>query len=740
MKSPKVAPQVPGQLSIQRIFSEPDLNGAAPLALRFSPDGQRISYLKGSSDNFEQLDLWVYSIAEGHCTILVESGALLSNNRILSDQEKAKRERQRITSGGIVEYHWSPASDSIIFPVDGNLYHYDLLSGGNPIRHLSDDSTFETDIKFSPKGDYVSFVRDQNIHFIGLGKELGEEPVHRQLTFDGAGTVSNGTAEFIAQEEMHRFSGYWWSPDQSQIAFIQTDESTVAVSQRYEIDADDFKVFDQRYPYAGSANALVRLGVASVEEESIRWLDLGGKDDIYIARVNWLPDSHTLAVQIQARDQQTLELYFYDTSNGERQLILREKSTTWINLHDDLRFLTAPPGFIWASERSGFKHLYLYAPDGALIRPLTSGNWAVNQIKGVDEQSSRIYFEGFRRSTTEKHLYSVALESPDPLPGQLTELAGWHDIEVSSDFCHYIDKYSNTVTPARVSLYAIDGDRPGNLVNDLEPNSLQQGHPYFPYQAQHAEVHFGTLQAADGQSLHFRITRPEPFNPDNRYPAIVLVYGGPGVQRVKNEWGSLWNQHMARHGYVLFELDNRGATNQGKAFEDPIYGELGKIEVADQLVGVQYLKSLPWVDGERLAVFGHSYGGYMTLMLMMKGAGIFKAGVAVAPVTDWRLYDTHYTERYLSHPDLNAAGYEKSSIFPYIHQLEGELLIMHGMADDNVLFSNSTKLFKALQDGNHKFEMMTYPGSKHGLSGRKVNIHRFETISRFLARTLLQEK
>jgi len=723
MSSPK--------LSVQRIFSEPDLNGSAPVALRYSPDGQCISYLKSSSDDIEQLDLWAYTVATGHSRMLVKSAELVSNDRILSDQEKAKRERQRITSSGIVEYYWSPMSDAIIFPVDGNLYHCDLSSDGNSIRRISDDSTFETDVQFSPKGNYVSFVRDQNIHLIALDDKL----VYRQLTFDGSHTISNGIAEFIAQEEMHRFSGYWWSPDQLHIAFIQTDESSVAVSQRYEIDADNFRVFDQRYPYTGTANARVRLGILAIADGSIHWLDLGGNDDIYLARVNWLPDSKTLAVQIQARDQQTLDLYFYNCSDGKRQLILTERSTTWINLHDDLRFLKSSARFIWASERSGFKHLYLYELGGTLIRALTSGNWAINQTKGVNEKDRQVYFEGFYPSPTEKHLYRVELENPEHPPHQLTEPAGWHDVEISREYSHFIDRYSNTSTPPRVSLNRIDGQ----WLDDLAPNKLQQGHPYFSFQKHHAKVHFDTLSAADGQRLHYRLTRPEPFDPDNSYPAIILVYGGPGVQRVKNEWGSLWSQFLARQGYALFELDNRGATNQGKAFEDPICGELGNVEVADQLVGAEYLASLPWVDGGRLGVFGHSYGGYMTLMLMMKGNGVFKAGIAVAPVTDWQLYDTHYTERYLSRPDLNADGYEKSSVFPYIQQLQGELLIMHGMADDNVLFSNSTKLFKALQDGNHKFEMMTYPGSKHGLSGKRVNIHRFETITRFLSRTLMQE-
>jgi dipeptidyl-peptidase-4 len=287
-----------------------------------------------------------------------------------------------------------------------------------------------------------------------------------------------------------------------------------------------------------------------------------------------------------------------------------------------------------------------------------------------------------------------------------------------------------------VSLNTIDGQ----VFNYMAANKLDTTHPCFPYLAQQGQVEFGELQAEDGQTLHYRLIKPPHLAAGATCPLLVTVYGGPGVQRVTNEWIPPWHHYMAGRGYGLLQLDNRGSSNRGKAFEDPIYGQLGVAEVQDQLTGVRYASNLPWVDAQRIGVFGHSYGGYMTLMLMMQAAGIFAAGVSVAPVTDWALYDSHYTERYLRLPADNAAGYLASSVFPYVTQLKGRLLVIHGMADDNVLFTNSTKLYKALQDNNIPFEIMNYPGAKHGLSGRKVNLHRYGMMDDFFDLHLAQHK
>jgi dipeptidyl-peptidase 4 len=710
----------PGSLTLQRIFSAPDLNGPTPMALKFAPDGQRVTYLKAGSSNFEQLDLWEYHIASQQTRLLVEAASLAIAGRVLSDAEKARRERQRISQSGIVEYFWAPDASAILFPLEGNLFLYHL-NAAQPLQQLTDASTFETDLRFSPDGQYLSFVREQNLFCI----ELASGDL-RQLTHDGGGTVTNGVAEFIAQEEMHRFDAYWWSPDSQAIAFIQVDESTVAVSQRYEIDADHFGVFDQRYPFAGSANASTRLGVIELATGDQQWLAVPRASDTYLARVNWLQDSTRLAIQVQSRNQQQLDLVTWHRTDNRFAVLLTETSATWLNLHDCFTSLADGQGFIWASERTGFRHLYLYGISGELLATITNGPWVVTSLQGVDEKKGLVYFEGFADSPLEKHLYCASLTATSPAV-RITASGMSHQVELDNDCAYFIDRYSAPNQPPAVSLNTIDG----RVFTHMAANKLDATHPCWPFIARQGQVEFGELQAEDGQTLHYRLIKPPHLAAGDTCPLLVTVYGGPGVQRVSNEWIPPWHHYMAGRGYGLLQLDNRGSSNRGKAFEDPIYGQLGVAEVQDQLVGVHYASDLPWVDARRIGVFGHSYGGYMTLMLMLQAPDIFAAGVSVAPVTDWALYDSHYTERYLRMPADNPGGYLASSVFPYVSQLKGRLLLIHGMADDNVLFTNSTKLYKALQDHNLPFSIMNYPGAKHGLSGRKVNLHRYGMMDDF---------
>ena len=708
------------QLTLHRIFNDPDLNGSSPVALKFSPDGSRVTYLKPSQENFERLDLWEFNVATQQTRLLVDASELVSGQRILSDEEKARRERKRITQTGIVEYFWSPKSNAILFPLNGNLFLYHL-DQAETLQQLTTDVTFETDLHFSPDGRFLSFVRNQNLFCIEVATG-----VERQLTLDGSGTISNGVAEFIAQEEMHRFDGYWWSPDSQSIAFIQVDEGTVELSQRYEIDADHFGVFDQRYPYAGTPNARTRLGVIDITTAEIHWPAIERDPDTYLARVNWLGDSARLAIQIQSRNQQRLDLVLWHKRQDTVSTLLSETAATWINLHDCFHSLQTGQEFIWASERSGYRHLYRYNIEGQLLNTITSGDWVVANLHGVDEVRETIYFDGFADTPLEKHLYRGSLNAHLE-PVRISATGQSHQVELSRSLQHYIDSYSSASQPPAVSIQTIAGE----VLLDLEPNKVDAHHPFHPYHDSCGKVEFGQLSAEDGQTLHYRLIKPKDLAPGVQCPLIVTVYGGPGVQRVTNEWIPPWHHYMASRGYAMLQLDNRGSSNRGKAFEDPIFGRLGEVEVSDQLVGVNYATSLPWIDARRVGVFGHSYGGYMTLMLMMKAPLVFIAGVSVAPVTDWRLYDTHYTERYLGLPSHNPDGYLSSSVFPYVHNLHGKLLVIHGMADDNVLFTNSTKLYQALQDENLAFEIMNYPGAKHGLSGRKVNLHRYGMMDQF---------
>lgn len=711
-------------LSLERIFDDPSLSGKSPVQLKFSPDGSRVTYLQGKTDDYNRYDLWEYNLEDNTNRVLVDSAELFSGPENLSDEEKARRERQRIFGKGILEYTWSTDGKALLFPLNGDLYYYDLASAKS--KKLTNTDAFETDARFSPKGNYVSFIREQNLYALALnsGKEI-------QLSQDGGGVIKNGMAEFVAQEEMSRMTGYWWSGDETKIAYTRVDESPVKEAIRNEIYADEVKLFNQRYPFTGTDNVKIQLGVVKLNDQHVDWVDLGKDEDIYIARAKWLKDSKTLSYQWQNRSQQTLELRFYDSESKKQKVALTENSDTWINLHFDLVFLKDKKHFVWASERDGFKHLYLYRTNGQLVRQITSGDWAVDSLKGIDEKKGIVYFAGRKDTPLESHLYSAPLFKKGDSK-RITEEGQYHNVVLAKDNKTFIDTSSSVNKPKSAALRKVNGE----FITWLEENKLDNSHPLTPYLSNLATPEYGTLKADDGQIMHYRLFKPTKMSAGKKHPVIVNVYGGPHAQRVTNSWRSknLYFQYMAQQGYVIFQLDNRGSYNRGKKFEDAIYKNLGDVEVSDQIKGVEFLRTLDYVDAKRIGIYGHSYGGYMALMTMFKAGDYFTAGVSGAPVTDWALYDTHYTERYLGHPDTNAKGYEASAVFPYTDGLKGPLMIYHGMADDNVLFTHATKLFKQLQDSEKQFEMMTYPGSKHSLRGKQVQTHLHQTITNFFNR------
>ena len=683
-------------------------------------------------------------IAAGRHRLLVDSRSLEPAGETLSAEEEARRERQRTAAlRGIVDYQWAPDSRALLFPLGGDLYHYEVAKPANEaVRRLTATEAYETDAQYSPKGRYVSFIRDQDLYAVEIA--TGAE---RRLTTGGGGPVSQGVAEFIAQEEMNRDTGYWWSPDERYVAFTRVDESPVAELERFEVHADGFRVVRQRYPAAGAANADVQLGILDLESGAVAWADLG-RTDHYLARVNWFPESDQLLVQRQSRDQKRLDLLSVPASGGSGRLLFSETSDTWVGLQDDLYFLPRRRELLWASERTGHNHLYRYGYGGKLKGAVTAGDWDVEgesqapAVRGIDEKRGRVYFMATLKTPLERQLYVASLDSASPhAPKPLTSQDGWNNVTMSQDARRFLLNYSDPMQPPQLSLHDSSGKRLAWLVE----NRLDGQHPYAPYLDRHVTPEFGTLPAADGTPLYWQLYRPAGFEPGRRYPAILLVYGGPGVQNVMRRWGERRGgqsaQLFTQRGYVVFTLDNRGAAGRGQAFATPIYRRLGGIEVVDQLKGVEWLKQQPFVDASRVGVFGWSYGGYMTLMLMMQSPGTFVAGVAGAPVTDWRLYDTHYTERYLGMPDENAEGYRQSNVLTYAGALRDRLLVMHGMADDNVLFMNTTLLIKELVATGRPFEVMPYPGSKHGaLSFRETGIHGWNTILDFFDRNLGGER
>ena len=718
-----------GELTVERLESSPSLNGPSIAAVRFSPDGRFVSYLKGKREDFRVQDLWVYDIAKGAHRLLVDSRALLGGaEEQLSEVEKARRERQRIRASGIVEYQWAPDGSALLFPLNGDLYLYTLENGR--VRRLTATKAFETDPKFSPDGRHVAFVRDRNLFVIDLGS--GTETA---ITTDGGDPIMNGMAEFVADEEMDRHTGYWWSPDSRRIAYTRVDESPVPLVQRFEIAPDgSVTTVPQRYPFAGGPNVRIQLFVHDLKTGTRQAIDLGPDPDIYLARVNWLPGGRALSFQVESRDQKRLALRRVNVTRPDARpvTVITETDPFWINLHDDLRFLKGGRRILWSSERSGFRHLYLFDRRGRLLRQLTDGAWVTDGVKGVDAKRGLVFFEGYRDTVLERHLYVV------PLKGgairRLTPDAGTHRTVLSPDRKYFLDFWSSVEQPPRVDLRRT---RDGRLVTALVENRLDESHPYYPYLARTASRRFGTITAADGKTtLHYELRLPPGFDPAKRYPAIVSVYGGPGAQRVMRAWSIGFDEILARRGFVVFKLDNRGSTHRGKAFESVLYRRMGEAEVADQLAGVAFLKTRPWIDPARIGVWGWSYGGYMTLELLAKAPDVFAAGMAVAPVTDWRLYDTHYTERYLGRPGETDA-YETSSVFAVIDGFRPDrLLLVHGMADDNVFFNHSVRLMKALQDRSVPFALMTYPGKRHGIRGRHTRIHLWRTALGFFAARL----
>ncbi len=722
-------PDLPSkELTIERLYASPSLNGPSPTGVKYSPDGTRVTFLKAREADSSRYDLWQFDVETGEQSMLVDSTLLEPEEVELSEEEKALRERKRIAGRkGIVSYDWGTA-DTILVPLGGNLHLVSLTETGAEPRQLTETDAFEYDARVSPGGNFVSFVRDGAVFVIELA--TGEE---RQITPDAepGNAISYGVAEFVAQEEMSRYTGYWWSPDERHIAFTKVDESTVDIIERFDIKAEETTVIDQRYPRAGTKNALVELFVHNLDNGEDTSLTSVGPDT-YLARVNWTGDS--LWFQTVNRDQTEIRYNRAEGAPWQVSSPLTENQDKWINLSND--FVEMDEGVLLTTEETGYRHLAI-APKGSNaseLRFLTSGDWAVESLKTVDQENGLAYFAGYADTPLEQHLYSVPLGGGEPT--RITEAGKSWSVSMAPDGQSFVATSSAPNQPPQTGLYTAGGD----LIAWVEENALNESHPYFQYLGAHAEPEFGTLEAEDGQTLYYSILKPADFDASRTYPAIVEVYGGPHVQTVDRDWESLSDQYLVRQGYVVFRLDNRGMANRGKAFEDVIYRQTGGPEVRDQLVGVDWLKSQPFVDPDRVAIQGWSYGGYMTLMTILQAPeGTFVAAVAGAPVTDWSLYDTFYTERYMDTPEDNPDGYDKSSVFYHLDRLETalpDLLLVHGMADDNVTFDNTTRLMAEMQQKGIVFDLMTYPGQRHGIRGEALQTHLMKTRMAFLNRQL----
>ncbi|MFC0687433.1 S9 family peptidase [Novosphingobium clariflavum] len=720
----KSAPAMQNSLTFERVFASPSLDGPAPREVKISPDGRWLTLLRNRSDDRERYDLWGYERATGEWRMLVDS-LKLGSGRELSEAEKMQRERKRVGSlKGIVSYGWSKDGKAILVPLDGDLW---LATLDGSVRRLTDSPEDELNAALSPKGRYLSFVRDQRL-YVGPLSGVAPKAVTPE---EPARTVHWGEAEFVAQEEMDRFAGYWWSPEESRIAVERFDEAPVGVVTRAAIGAEGTKVFEQRYPAAGTPNALVSLHLMNPDGSGLVKVDLGSDPDIYLARVDWAPDGRTLFVQREDRAQSKIDMLAVDPATGRSRVLFTEHAPrvspngTWVNLSSNYRFLK-DGSLVWWSERDGFGHLYRFK-DGTFSQ-LTSGRWVVTGLVGVDEAKGRIYFTGTKDSVLAPQLYALDLARP-AAPERLTDPGFANAAVASADATTFYVTRSSSTQPAQSYV----ADATGKRLAWVEENRVEGTHPYAPYLAAHRETTFGTIKADDGSDLHWLMITPK-MEPGKHYPVFFEHYGGPHAQTVSKGWLGALPQAIVAKGYIYFRLDNRGSANRGVAFESQIRNAMGTVEVADQRAGAKYLKTLPFVDPAKIATYGWSYGGYMTLKMLESDPGLYAAGISGAPVTKWELYDTSYTERYLGDPRKQPEVYRAADAIENAPKIADPLLLMHGMADDNVVFENSTALIAKMQASSTQFEMMLYPGQTHSAVRGSTARHVWETIFAFLGR------
>ena len=705
--SPILAPPLMAQqpegagkaLTAERIYSEPSLSGLLTPGLEWTPDGKGLSYFETKGSNRgTKTELWVLDASSGERRLLVAADKLES---ILPASTSRPTQATGLGRRAPSEYQWAPDGASILFQGPTALAWLDVKSQAG--RTLVSGKATLADPKISPDGRYVSFVRDHNLWLVSVadGKE-------RAVTQGGTEEIRKGELDWVYPEELDIKTAYCWAPDSSAIAYLEMDERNVSQYPLVDFSSPTGDAEMERYPTAGGANPIVRVFVVSLHGGEPRAMDTGTETDIYIPRVNWLPDGKHLAIQRLNRAQTRLDLLIADTATGKTHTVITEDDPNWINLSDDLYFLKDGKRFLWSSERSGYRHLYLFDFEGKQLTQLTKGDWEVSAVDAVDESKSLVYFTATEKSPLERQLYRVALDGTGF--ARLSKDAGTHAAVFAPDAAAFYDTYSNAATPQRQDLYRADGSRIA-AINENKVAELADYHL--------SPMEFLTVKSRDGASLNASIIKPPDFNPQKKYPVLVHTYGGPHVQVVRDVWDNsnfLWHQLMAQKGYIIFSLDNRGSAGRGHAFETPLHFRIGAQELSDQRDGVQYLKSLPYVDPNRIGIWGWSYGGHMTLHAMFEAGDDFKAGFAGGPVTDWRYYDTIYTERYIGLPQKNEKGYQDSSPVKYAAQLKGKLLIAHGTGDDNVHYANTLSVINALIEAGKYVEVMAFPGRGHGAS------------------------
>jgi dipeptidyl-peptidase-4 len=660
----------------------------------WSPDGKRFLYRQGRR-------LVIYDPATGSSKDLIDTSAIdpAAVRPEAAQSQPFEWENRRVRDTPV---QWS--SGEVLYSTGGDVFLIQVDTG--KWTQLTKTAVAERDPKLSPDGKLVAFRRDWDLYTLDIASKR-----ETRLTTGGSDTLRNGGLDWVYPEELDLGTAYWWSPDSKSIVYLQFDISHEPVYPHEDLRGPRPIYEPQRYPQAGENNPDVRVGVVGARGGSTRWMEVGDtRDKFLIARVGWTPDSRNVYIVRTNRVQNALELLFAAAGSGTTSRILEESDRYWVNVQEDPVFVNGGQQFLWLSERDGFRHMYSYTVDGKRVQQLTRGPWEVTGIAGVDEAAGRVYYTSSETSPLERQFYSMKITGEDKQ--RLSIGSGTHTIAMGPGGNYYLDTFSSVSSPPRTTINAGDG-------RELRVYREQNQRIGEEYEILPTELI--DFRTADGTLLYARLIRPAGFEPGKKYPAVVLVYGGPDSQGVRNTWmGPDLDQVLANKGFVVWQVDNRGSSGRGHAFETPVFRKLGSVELADQVAGVEYLVSLGFVDKTRIGIRGWSYGGFMTLNAMLNAPDVFRAGIAGAPVTDWHNYDTIYTERYMGLPKDNPDGYKNTALPAQAKSLKGKLLIAHNVEDDNVLFQNTVQMVDALERAGQPFEMQVYTQKTHGVTGAEA--------------------
>lgn len=710
-------------LTIEALSAEGGLTGRGPENLQWSPDGAKLSFVQ-RDDSGEHGQLWYVDAATGEKKVLVSESKLAT---LSPDVNKIKneREKERITRYAVAAYLWSPDSKHLLFNSLGQLWLYDLNSGtAVQFTYAPEPSN---DPKFSPDGSRVAYVRDRNLYTRPISSKD-----EKRITKDTDKNILNGDVDWVYEEELSVRSNYFWSPDSSQIVFLQMDETKVPSYPIIDWLPINAEVAYQKYPKPGDPNPAVRLGVVNAKGGGIKWLSVADDPDTYIPRFGWVCDG-LLWVQVLNRNQDKLDIYFVDAKSGHSRKVLTEISDAWVNVKDDFKVLKSGARFLWSSWRDGHTHLYLYSfdkqnplgADAKLERQLTQGDFEVLGVEAVDEDANVVYFSANKDDPRQSHIFSVKLDGNGFQ--KLTKEPGTHGPKFADNGKNYVDRYSAAITPPRMSVCSTAG-----ACHPIwEPRSVEEWGLRKPTGLE--------FKADDGTTLYGEILLPTTPQSNGKTPLLVEIYGGPAGQLVVDAWDAgpadPFNQLLAQHGFAVFSVDNRGTPGREKKFLSVLKHEFGSVELKDQLTSLdQLLGQYPALDKSRACIYGWSNGGSMTLYALLH-SDVFKCGISGAPVTDWHLYDSIYTERYLGLPKDFPKAYQESSMPAAAEHLHGSLLLLHGTSDDNVHLQNSIQMINALVEANKQFRLMLYPNKTHGVRG-KAQEDRFQLMQDFFEQNL----